>query len=465
MPPPNSPPISYFLLFFTDFILSLMVTESNRYAQQFITSKGGNVSTHLKNWNRITTPEMKGFLACILNMGIVKKPTIASYWSILPSQATPWFGKMFSKHRFSQLLRFFHLVNNEGLAVPGETGYDPCAKYQPLVDHANRVFQHHYTPHQQLCVDESLMQYQPYKPHHPLGIKFWMICDSVSKYCLGFYTYGGARSQDDRDSIQKNGLGYTVVKKLLGIGGYLNKGYLVFVDKFFMSVPLVHHLYQLGTYVTGTIKRNRKFLPQQFKNKFSVGQKMYFRSGRILACAFREKKCQRHPAILLSSHATVQEQEVTLTGNGGNRKTTKPEIITTYNKFMGGIDTSDMVLYTYVDERRTIKYWKKVAFNIIARMVLNSYILYKENYRGPDKVRSRRSYTVAIIETLGEDWMTLKGGTVDDPRGPPGIRKLPEKKEYRCVVCSTKEMRRRSRTVCKRCNRGLHGECFPKHRC
>nr|CAD7260670.1 unnamed protein product [Timema shepardi] len=156
MPPPDSLPIAYFFLFFTDFILSLMVTESNRYAQQFIKSKEGNVPTPLKNWNRITMQEIKGFLACILNMGIIRKPTIASYWSTLSSQATPWFGQMFTKHRFSHLLRFFHLVNNEVLPGPEEPGYDPCARYKPLVEHANRVFRHHYTPHQQLSVDESL---------------------------------------------------------------------------------------------------------------------------------------------------------------------------------------------------------------------------------------------------------------------------------------------------------------------
>jgi hypothetical protein len=33
----------------------------------------------------------------------------------------------------------------------------------------------------------------------------------------------------------KNGMGYTVLKRLLEIGGYLNKGYHVFFDHYFMS--------------------------------------------------------------------------------------------------------------------------------------------------------------------------------------------------------------------------------------
>jgi hypothetical protein len=48
------------------------------------------------------------------------------------------------------------------------------------------------------------------------------------------------------------------MKKLLETGGYLNKG---FINSYFMSVPLVRHLHQLSTYITGIVRRNRKLLP------------------------------------------------------------------------------------------------------------------------------------------------------------------------------------------------------------
>jgi hypothetical protein len=50
---------------------------------------------------------------------------------------------------------------------------------------------------------------------------------------------------------------------------------------------------------------------------------------------------------------------------------------------------------------------KKPALNIIARMVLNSYILYKENYRGPGKLKYRYNYTESIMNSLGKEWLTL----------------------------------------------------------
>jgi hypothetical protein len=94
------------------------------------------------------------------------------------------------------------MVNNSNLPAPVEPGYDPCAKFQPLVDHVNRVFRHHYTPHQQLIVDESLlgtkshtqlMKYLPNKHHHCWWIKLWMLYDSVTNYCVAFLS---ARDQN-----------------------------------------------------------------------------------------------------------------------------------------------------------------------------------------------------------------------------------------------------------------------------
>jgi hypothetical protein len=68
------------------------------------------------------------------------------------------------------------------------------------------------------------------------------------------------------------------------------------------------------------------------------------------------------------------------------------------------------------DRQRVLE---NVAFNIIARIVLNSYILYKENYRGPGKLKSRYNYTVSIIESQGEEWLVLKDNTrADEPQGP-----------------------------------------------
>jgi hypothetical protein len=65
-----------------------------------------------------------------------------------------------------------------------------------------------------------------------------------------------------------------------------------------------------------------------------------------------KKNSQKNPVTLLSSHGTAHEVE-RLGRHGGNPQI-KPKIITSYNKFMGGINSSEVMLYTYLDERWTV---------------------------------------------------------------------------------------------------------------
>jgi hypothetical protein len=68
---------------------------------------------------------------------------------------------------------------------------------------------------------------------------------------------------------------------------------------------------------------------------------MYCRSGPLLVCVFHKKKSQKNPVILLSSQATAQEEEVW--GRHGGNPQIKPKIITSYDKFMGSTESSDMM--------------------------------------------------------------------------------------------------------------------------
>lgn len=196
-----------------------------------------------------------------------------SYWNT-GSRKIPWFGKMFSRERFFLIIKFFHLVDNSTLAPSGHPDYSPCGKFNFFVDYANKIFREQYTPHQQLNINESLVgthcpssikQYLPNKKHHKWGIKFWMLCDSVSKYCLGFFCYRGAKSTKSKEEIKNNGLGYVVVKQLLNLGNYLDTGFHVFTANFFTSIQLAKVLLQQNTYMTGTIRKNRKNVPNEAK--------------------------------------------------------------------------------------------------------------------------------------------------------------------------------------------------------
>ena len=52
--------------------------------------------------------------------------------------------------------------------------------------------------------------------------------------------------------------------------------------------------------------------------------------------------------------------------------------IVTKKKF-GEIDKSNQSLYGYLDEKRSLHWSKKVIFNLLMRLIMNSYRLYKLN--------------------------------------------------------------------------------------
>ncbi|KAI4474704.1 hypothetical protein M0802_015485 [Mischocyttarus mexicanus] len=432
MPPNISKPIEYFNLFFTLQFMDILRIETNRYAQQFLENAGAaNTSTTL-TWKKTTIKELRAFIAVLLEMGITRRPTIFSYWS-QNHRHIPWFGQMFSRNRFQLLLKFFHTVDNSKLPARDYSEYDPTAKFEPVVAHANKIFKFHYSPYQHLSVDESLVgtksrsaltQYLSNKKHHKWGIKFWMLNDAVSHYCLSFFCYRGAKDQRDKKEIKEKGLAQVVIDKLLSMSNYFMKGYHITVDNFFTSIALARSLFEKNTFLSGTIRSNRKHIPSPLKSK-------------------------------------LEEREVQ-----------KPALIHDYNKYMGGTDVSDMMIYSYLDERRTVKYWKKMVFSIFARMVLNAYILYQHNREG--KAMIRLEFITSIIQSITTEWIAEKNVNPESLLGHtsrestvPGIHKLPGRREKVCVVCSRVDGGpvRRSRTICNKCNKGLHGICISKHQC
>jgi hypothetical protein len=59
----------------------------------------------------------------------------------------------------------------------------------------------------------------------------------------------------------------------------------------------------------------------------------------------------------------------------------KPQVVLDYNEGRQGTDLSDQLSAYYTCLRRSIKWYQKVAFELIfGTAVVNSYLIYKENY-------------------------------------------------------------------------------------
>ncbi|MGH0137359.1 UNVERIFIED_CONTAM: hypothetical protein FKN15_066792 [Acipenser sinensis] len=189
------------------------------------------------------------------------------------------------------------------------------------------------------------MQYLPNKKHHRFGIKLWVLADSTDGYVYKLKVYTGASNDTEKSEF---GQPYDVVMSLMD--GLLDKGHTLITDNFYTSVPLTSvFTYQHKTQLVGTLRGNRKYLPLVPKCK--VGEQVVYRSGRLLYTAFRQKKSQRKPVLLLSTRNTATEVKVRRAG----KDVTVPECVQMYNRKMGGVDLADQKIYSSENERRSYK--------------------------------------------------------------------------------------------------------------
>ena len=66
----------------------------------------------MKAWKDVTIPEMKHFIALLLQMGICNLPSIDHYWSRDVLYRTDLWKHVMSRNRFQLILRFLHFNDN-----------------------------------------------------------------------------------------------------------------------------------------------------------------------------------------------------------------------------------------------------------------------------------------------------------------------------------------------------------------
>ena len=117
-----------------------------------------------------------------------------------------------------------------------------------------------------LTVDKQLMPWRgrcaflQYLPSHPdkYGIKIFWICDSENGFPLHGDPYLGRNGQKREINIGRN----TAIALALP---YFGSGRNLTVDNIFMDMELSAHLLAKNMTLFGTVRRNKRFLPQEFQ--------------------------------------------------------------------------------------------------------------------------------------------------------------------------------------------------------
>jgi len=231
-----------------------------------------------------------------------------------------------SINRFYLLLKFWHFCDN----TIGDVT-DRLRKLRDICAAILARFQKVYTPSKALSVDEAMVlwrgrlvfrQYIPGKKHK-FGIKLYLLCEP-SGYVLNCLVYCGKN-----DVFSGMGHSESVVMTLMQ--NYLYRSHELYTDNFYTSIPLAEALLNCKTHLCGTLRRNRKHLPEAVLSaKLERGQTVTRLSGQILITKWQDK---REVLMLSTFHSAQTKQAPKL--NRRKEPVMKPESVLSYNIGMG----------------------------------------------------------------------------------------------------------------------------------
>ncbi|XP_071123974.1 piggyBac transposable element-derived protein 4-like [Mytilus edulis] len=361
---PDDKPHELFLSMVTDpenvdnNVVDLLVKETNRYAEDRKAVGNLKPRSRLHMWRPVNNEEMKAFLGLLLLMGIIQKPTLASYSETqdkLWLRRTPSFRSVMTRDRFLAILSNLHINNNQ-TALPRDhpqLGRDICVD-ERIVGFKGR---------------HNIVQYISKKKSHQWGAKVWVLSESDTGYTEQLQLYFGRRN---RQQPYPHGVGYSVVTEL--VEPHYNKFHHVTTDSLFTSPKLTHDLLGNGTYSTGTVLAGRKGMPLSFKTlKTPKGTVNAKKQGNILAIHWSDRRQVRF--LTSSDHCRLETAS-----NSKGKEKVAPGVVHTYNENMGGVDLGDQLLSVYDPDIRSVKLWKKILVNLLLTACMNAYICHKRSF-------------------------------------------------------------------------------------
>ena len=385
--PPHPTPLDYFRLYFTDELIDLLVSETNRYADQYMDRNNVPPHSPVHMWTPTDRNEMCAFLGLSILMGIVYKPRLSMYWSSDLVYKTGIFGDIMARDRYLLLLRFLHFADNDTLDAR-DPDRDRLGKIRPLINVIRERCAAVYSPGKDLCVDESLVLFKgrvAFKQfirtkRARFGIKLFELCTS-NGILLDFMTYHGRMSDElltlpNHDFLTSDLIPLTMLQR------YLNKGHRLFVDYYYTTPTLAQYLLENGTKLVGTVRSNRRNFPRELADaEIGKGEsKFSLSTSGVLAVKYRatKDKANRKPKVvcLLSTDHANTVANSNKKDKDGN-PVPKPTCVLEYNRCMGGVDLMDQQLDSLLVIRKAYKWYKKLFFRFMLQCLLSSHKLYR----------------------------------------------------------------------------------------
>jgi hypothetical protein len=345
--------------------------------------------------------------------------------------------------------------------------YDPSYKINELKNELEKRWSTVFVPHQELSLDETLLRAfgrMKFKVRiitkaARYGIKLYVVTDARTAFVLGVlvytgkFTYADTMSESSKKTVQ-------VVQKLCEPfrGSYRT----LYVDRFYSSVDLVKELEDMQLYTTGTILSNR--IPRDMLIAKNSRQFKAMNRGDAVAHVlnYRTAKGEKKQAGLVAwkdrnmvycvtnDTSTIPMDECRRRGQGGIITINRPNVITKYNQYMGGVDVADMrrlsCSSTIMGQNR---WWLKLFFYLLDAGTSNALVIYNEAMKGKREPCNIVDFKAKVVEALvGAKLKDDTGGTAEVEHKMIPIQ---NGERQRCSYCSMKGGHSRTRFMCEGC--------------
>ena len=136
---------------------------------------------------------------------------------------------------------------------------------------------------------------------------------------------------------------------------YSDSGRNLTVDNFFTDMELSAHLLTNNMTLVQTVRRNKRFLPQEFQTGQGLkkGDAIFGFQKKTTIVAYKSNK-KKHVAVL----STMNHDD------NFDVETRKPEIMMAYNATKGGVDSMNQMCHAVTTKRKTNR-WPMLLFYVL----------------------------------------------------------------------------------------------------
>jgi DNA polymerase III epsilon subunit-like protein len=448
-------PLKAWRLIFTATILEKIVKYTNAYGEM-----------HSKEWVPVGRSDVTDFIAVLFVLSIQRRKDKPSNWfSSNPLLECTLAKKITSGRQFGKMLRYLHVCDPSENGIQEDGEYNPSYKVQEFKNELEKRWTAVFVPDQELSLDETLIRafgrikfkVRIVSKAARFGIKLYVITDARTSFVLGVIVYTGkfTYSEAKTDSAKKT---VQVVQQLCE--PFRGTHRTVYVDRFYSSVDLLKELEDMQLYTTGTVMSNR--IPRHISVKAKDFRTLP-RGGTIhhvfnYTTKNGDKKQaglvawkDRKMVYCMTNDCSIGPMDQCRRRSGGGIiSIPRPQVISKYNEFMGGVDLADARrLHCNSTVMGQNRWWLKLFFYLLDAGTSNALVIYNEAMKGKQKPFNIADFKAKLVEGLVG--AKLKDSLDSTPNKEHTMIPIPSGERQRCSYCAVTGSNCRTRYMCEAC--------------